>query len=90
MNITRRWLAQLVVGFSLALPIRAEYRHVETTPAKQERPGPLSPLKRGMAPLNYDKFFIGLQRDLFDRGIAWAYEAGDFEIYKQRSGVSDS
>lgn len=71
MSMTRRWFAQLVVGFTLALPIRAEYRQVEKAPAVQERPGPLSPLRRYWAPLDYNKFFIGLQKDLFDRGIAF-------------------
>lgn len=71
MNTTRRWFAQLVVGFTLALPIRAEYRPIEQAPAVQETPGPLSPLRRYWAPLDPDKFFIGLQKDLFDRGIAF-------------------
>ena len=69
MRMTRRWFAQLVIGFTLALPIRAEYRVVEQAPAIQETPGPLSPLRRYWAPLDPDKFFIGLQKDLFDRGI---------------------
>jgi hypothetical protein len=69
--MTRRWFAQISVGFTLALPIRAEYRHVEQAPARQEKPGPLSPLRRYWAPLDMDRFFIGLQKDLFDRGIAF-------------------
>ena len=70
--MTRRWFAQLIVGFTLALPIRAERKPVvEQAPAVQERPGPLSPLRRYWAPLDMDKFFIGLQKDLFDRGIAF-------------------
>ena len=71
MTHTRRFFAKLIVGFALALPIRAEYRHVEQAPAKQETPGPLSPLRRYWAPLDMDKFFIGLQKDLFDRGMAF-------------------
>ena len=71
MRTTRRFFANLVVGFALALPIRAEYRHVEQAPAAQEKAGPLSPLRRHWAPLDPDKFFIGLQKDLFDRGIAF-------------------
>lgn len=70
--MTRRWFAQLIVGFTLALPIRAEYRpQEEQAPVVQETPGPLSPLRRYWAPLDPDKFFIGLQKDLFDRGIAF-------------------
>ena len=69
MRMTRRWFAQLVVGLTLALPIRTECRHVEQAPAIQEKAGPLSPLRRYWAPLDPDKFFIGLQKDLFDRGI---------------------
>ena len=71
MSMTRRWFAQLVVGFTLALPIRAEHRVVEQAPAQQEKAGPLSPLRRYWAPLDPDKFFIGLQKDQFDRGIAF-------------------
>lgn len=71
MSMTRRWFAQLVVGFTLALPIRAEYRQAEQAPAVQEKSGPLSPLRRYWAPLDMDKFFLGLQKDLFDRGIAF-------------------
>ncbi len=71
MTMTRRWFTQLVIGFAIALPIRAEYRVIEQAPAQQEKAGPLSPLRRYWEPMDMDKFRIGLQKDLFDRGIAF-------------------
>ncbi len=69
--MTRRFFAQLLVGITLAMPIRSERREPERASFVEEVAGPLSPLRRNWEPLDMDKFFIGLQKDLFDRGIAF-------------------
>ena len=63
--MTRRFFAQLFVGFTLALPINFNSKSRKPAPTTfvQEICGPVSPLRKGWAPMDMDKFRIDLAMD---------------------------
>ncbi len=67
--MTRRFFQQLILGISLAMPIRFEHKQVEASSEPMVECGPVSPLRKGYPAWDHNAFTATMMAEVWKRSF---------------------